>query len=122
MSWGFAFRIRQFLKGSLWVVPLCAAIAGPLLGVLDHWVDRLQKLVLATFVGTLTFSFWLLRHVEQSTVPDIGVTVAGFAAAASLVLLLLYINRFTHALRPVAVAAAVAREGRKVVDAAPTAT
>ena len=25
--------------------------------------DRLQKIVLATFVGTLTFSFWLLRHV-----------------------------------------------------------
>lgn len=181
MSWGFAFRIRQFLKGSLWVVPLCAAIAGPLLGVLDHWVDRqidvpaawtysastatgiltvligamvgllgfvvtigvlvvqqatgtlsprfmrlwyrdrLQKVVLATFVGTLTFSFWLLRHVEQSNVPDIGVTVAGFAAAASLVLLLLYINRFTHALRPVAVAAAVARQGRKVLDAAPLA-
>jgi uncharacterized membrane protein len=179
MSWGFTFRLRQFLKGSLWVVPLCAAIAGPLLGVLDHWVDRtidvpaawsysastatgvltvligamvgllgfvvtigvlvvqqatgtlsprfmrlwyrdrLQKVVLATFVGTLTFSFWLLRHVEQSSVPDIGVTVAGFAAAASLVLLLLYINRFTHALRPVAVAAAVAREGRRVVDAAP---
>jgi uncharacterized membrane protein len=179
MSWGFAFRLRQFLKGSLWVVPLCAAIAGPLLGLLDHWVDRnvdvpaawsysastatgvltvligamvgllgfvvtigvlvvqqatgtlsprfmrlwyrdrLQKVVLATFVGTLTFSFWLLRHVEQSSVPDIGVTVAGFAAAASLVLLLLYINHFTHALRPVAVAAAVAREGRRVLDAAP---
>jgi uncharacterized membrane protein len=81
--------------------------------------DRLQKFVLATFVGTLTFSLWLLRHIEANDVPDIGVTVAGFGASLSLLLLLLYINRFTHALRPVAVAAAVAREGRRVVESAP---
>jgi uncharacterized membrane protein len=179
MSWGFAFRLRQYLKGSLWVVPLLAAVLGPALGVLDHWLDhsvqapapwrysastatsvltvlagamvgllgfvvtigvlvvqqatgtlsprfmrlwyrdRLQKFVLATFVGTLTFSLWLLRHLEANDVPDIGVTVAGFGASLSLVLLLLYINRFTHALRPVAVAAAVARQGRRVVESAP---
>jgi len=179
MSWGFAFRLRQYLKGSLWVVPLLAAVLGPVLGVLDHWLDhtvqapapwrysastatsvltvlagamvgllgfvvtigvlvvqqatgtlsprfmrlwyrdRLQKFVLATFVGTLTFSLWLLRHIEANDVPDIGVTVAGFGASLSLLLLLLYINRFTHALRPVAVAAAVAREGRRVVESAP---
>lgn len=179
MSWGFAFRLRQYLKGSLWVVPLLGAVLGPVLGVLDHWLDhtvqapapwrysastatsvltvlagamvgllgfvvtigvlvvqqatgtlsprfmrlwyrdRLQKFVLATFVGTLTFSLWLLRHIEANDVPDIGVTVAGFGASLSLLLLLLYINRFTHALRPVAVAAAVAREGRRVVESAP---
>lgn len=77
--------------------------------------DLLQKLVLADFVGTLTFSFALLRHVEENSVPNIGVTVAGTTVAASLLLLLLYVNRFTHLLRPVAVAAAVARAGRKVV-------
>jgi uncharacterized membrane protein len=179
MSWGFAFRLRQYLKGSLWVVPLLGAALGPALGVLDHWLDhtvqapapwrysastatsvltvlagamvgllgfvvtigvlvvqqatgtlsprfmrlwyrdRLQKFVLATFVGTLTFSLWLLRHIEANDVPDIGVTAAGFGASLSLLLLLLYINRFTHALRPVAVAAAVAREGRRVVESAP---
>jgi uncharacterized membrane protein len=73
----------------------------------------------ATFVGTLTFSLWLLRHVEANNVPNIGVTMAGFGASVSLLLLLLYINRFTHALRPVAVAAAVAKAGRRVVESAP---
>jgi uncharacterized membrane protein len=69
-------------------------------------LHRHQKVVLATFVGTLTLSLWLLWHVEGNSVPNIGVTVAGAAASASL-LLLLYLNRFTHSLRPVAVAAAV---------------
>jgi uncharacterized membrane protein len=81
--------------------------------------DLLQKLVLATFAGTLTFSFSLLRHVEQGSVPNIGVTVAGGAVAVSMLLLLLYLNRFTHMLRPVAVAAIVASAGRVVVESSP---
>ena len=40
MSWGFAFRLRQYLKGRLWVVPLLGAALGPVLGVLDHWLDH----------------------------------------------------------------------------------
>ena len=79
--------------------------------------DTLQKLVLATFTGTLTFSFSLLRRVEEDSVPNLGVTVAGLLVAASLLLLLLYLNRFTHSLRPVAVAAQVAGAGRRVVEA-----
>lgn len=178
MSWGFAFRLRQHLKGSLWVVPFIGAALGPLLGLLVNWLDDtvqvpeawrysastasgvltviigamvallgfvvtigvlvvqqatgtlsprfmrlwyrdlLQKIVLATFVGTLTFSLWLLRHIEANNVPNLGVTVAGAAVTASLLLLLLYLNRFTHSLRPVAVAAIVAREGRHVVESA----
>jgi len=81
--------------------------------------DLLQKLVLATFVGTLTFSFSLLRRVEEDSVPNLGVTAAGLAVTASLLLLLLYLNRFTHSLRPVAVAALVAGAGRRVIEASP---
>jgi uncharacterized membrane protein len=81
--------------------------------------DLLQKLVLAMFAGTLTFSFSLLRHVEEASVPNIGVTVAGLLVAASLLLLLLYLDRFTHLLRPVAVAALVADAGRHVLGALP---
>jgi hypothetical protein len=33
MSWGFAFRLRQRLKGSLWVVPFLGAALGPVLGL-----------------------------------------------------------------------------------------
>jgi uncharacterized membrane protein len=78
--------------------------------------DGLQKLVLATFVGVLTFSFSLLRRVEENAVPDIGVTLAGVAVVISLLLLLLYLNRFTHRLRPVGVAAFVTQAGRRVVE------
>jgi uncharacterized membrane protein len=44
--------------------------------------------VLATFAGTFTFAFSLLRRVDDDPVPDIGVMVAGLAVAASLGLLL----------------------------------
>ncbi|MFI1467838.1 DUF2254 domain-containing protein [Streptomyces wuyuanensis] len=77
--------------------------------------DRLQKAVLATFTGTFAFAFSLLRSIETDFVPDLGVTLAGAAVAASLVLLLMYLNRFIHNLRPVAIAALVARTGRRVI-------
>jgi uncharacterized membrane protein len=81
--------------------------------------DLLQKVVLATLAGTLTFSFSLLSHVEETSVPDIGVTLSGVLVSASLLLLLVYLNRFTHSLRPVAVAATVADAGRSVFQGLP---
>ena len=78
--------------------------------------DRLQKGVLATFAGTFTFAFGLLRRIEDDFVPDIGVTLAGVAVAASLGLLLIYLDRFTHRLRPVAVAALVRQSGLDVLE------
>jgi uncharacterized membrane protein len=79
--------------------------------------DRLQKLVLASFTATFTFSFSLLRSIGSDSVPDLGVSLAGLAVAVDLVLLLLYLDRFVHALRPVAVAAAMARGGIAVLAA-----
>ncbi len=35
MSWGPMFRIRQTLKGSLWVLPLIGGVLGYLLSVLS---------------------------------------------------------------------------------------
>jgi uncharacterized membrane protein len=81
--------------------------------------DPFQKIVLATFAGTLTFSFSLLRRVTDNAVPDIGVTAAGVLVTISVLLLLWYVARFAHALRPVAVAAQVADAGRRVVDRLP---
>jgi uncharacterized membrane protein len=77
--------------------------------------DRLQKLVLAAFTATFAFSFVLLREVGTGSVPNLGVTMVGLAVSADLVLLLLYLDRFVHALRPVAVAASVARSGLAVL-------
>ena len=57
----------------------------------------------------------MLRRVKEDKVPDLGVLIAGVLVVGSLVLLLLYLNRFTHNLRPVAVAASVARAGRDLI-------
>jgi len=167
------------MKGSLWLVPLCCAIAGPLLAQLvleldDHvtppgawrysesiastmlsaivsamvgltgfvvafgvlivqmatqtlsprfmrlWYrDGLQKAVLGTFVGTLTFALAMLRAVEPDSVPDIGVTIAGLMVTVSVVLFLVYLDRFVHSLRPVAVAWLVADSGARVFAETP---
>ncbi|MET9504916.1 DUF2254 domain-containing protein [Streptomyces sp. NPDC006622] len=172
--WAARFRLRQYVKASLWIVPMFGLVLGALLaefaltadgadwppsgwrysattasdvltaivgamvallgfvvtiGVLvvqqatgtlsprymRLWYrDRLQKAVLATFTGTFAFAFSLLRSIESDSVPDLGVTLAGAAVAISLVLLLIYLNRFIHSLRPVAIAELVARMGEDV--------
>ncbi|HEY4569639.1 MAG TPA: DUF2254 family protein [Kribbella sp.] len=171
MSWSAGFRARQYVRQSLWVVPLVGGVVGVLLASLDLWLesrialppawtysegtansvlsaaaaamvgligfvvtigvlvvqmatgtlsprfmrlwyrDRLQKLVLAAFTATFTFAFALLRQVETNSVPDLGITLVGLLVSADLILLLLYFDRFVHALRPVAVAAAMAHAG-----------
>ena len=176
MSWSTSFRLRQTLKGSLWVVPLIAGILGAILGnaaslldrsvdVPSYWTysastattvlaaivgamvaltgfaltvsvlgvqmatgtfsarymrilyrDPLLKALLAVLVGTTTFSFALLRRTESESVPDIGVTVTGGLVLVSLILFLVFLDRFLHRLRPVAVAAFVARAGRRALE------
>jgi uncharacterized membrane protein len=175
ISWSTRFRARQYVRASLWVLPVLGGLVGILLArvsaEIDHSVQvpeqwqytgntattilttiagamvgllglvvtigvlvvqqataslsprfmrlwysqRLQKAVLATFAGTFTFAFANLRLVNDTFVPDVGVTVAGLACAASLVMLLVYLDSFTHLLRPVAVAALVSRRGQQVV-------
>jgi uncharacterized membrane protein len=70
--------------------------------------DRILKALLALLVGTLAFSFALLRRVENNLVPNIGVSIAGFLVVCSLLLFLIFLDRFLHRLRPVAVAVLVA--------------
>jgi uncharacterized membrane protein len=78
--------------------------------------DRMQKAVLAVLVGTLTFSFSLLRRVESDFVPDLGVTIAGALVVVSLLLFVFFLDRFIHRLRPVVVAALVAHAGRRAFE------
>ena len=40
MSWGIAFRARQQLKGSLWLVPFLGAALRAVLGQFTLWLDR----------------------------------------------------------------------------------
>jgi uncharacterized membrane protein len=76
--------------------------------------DRLQKLVLASFTATCAFAYALLREAGSGQVPNLGVTIAGVAVTVDLVLLLMYLDRFVHALRPVAVGAAMGKGGLAV--------
>lgn len=175
MSWGTRFRVRQYAKASLWIVPLfglvlgvalaeaaaaaegaswlpgtltysattassvLSSVVGSMIALLGFVVtigvlviqqatgtlsprymrlwyrDRLQKAVLATFTGTFAFAYTLLRGIEADSVPNLGVTLAGIAVSVSLLLLLIYLNRFTHNLRPVAIADMVGRMGEKVL-------
>jgi uncharacterized membrane protein len=77
--------------------------------------DPLLKAALTVLAATLTFSFSLLRQVGSTKVPNIGVSVAGFLLVASLVAFLLFFDRFAHRLRPVAVAALMAKLAERVL-------
>jgi uncharacterized membrane protein len=171
------FRRREYVRESIWVVPLVGAVFGVIFGglavLLDqnvsvgpYWQyspssastvlsaivgstaaltgfvvtvtvlvvqmatgtfsarymrlwyrDRMLKAVLAVLVGTLAYSFELLRRVESDFVPDIGVTIAGLLLLAGLLLFMLYLDRVLHRMRPVAVAALVAESGRDAFEA-----
>lgn len=177
-SWAARFRLGQYVKASLWIVPLfglvlgvalaeaaaavdgaswlptswdysastatsvLSSVVGSMIALLGFVVtigvlviqqatgtlsprymrlwyrDRLQKAVLGTFTGTFAFAYTLLRSIETDSVPNLGVTMAGIAVSASLLLLLIYLNRFTHNLRPVAIADIVGRSGEQVVHRA----
>jgi uncharacterized membrane protein len=75
--------------------------------------DGLLKAVLGVLVGTFTFSFVLLRKVEDDKVPDLGVAVSGVFVLLGTVLFLVFFSRFLQRLRPVAVASIVSRMGIK---------
>ena len=59
--------------------------------------DGVLKGLLALLVGTLAFSFALLRRVENNLVPSLGVSIAGFLVLCSLLLFLVFFDRFLQA-------------------------
>jgi uncharacterized membrane protein len=54
--------------------------------------DPLLKWLLAVLVGTTTFAFALLRRIDGSNVPDLGVTAAGALVLVGLILFLLFLD------------------------------
>lgn len=172
MSWGLAFRIRQYVKGSVWLPPAIGVIVGWALAILSVSVDSvlgsgpwtytaatatsllsaivgamvalagfvvtvvtlgvqmatgtfsprymrlwyrdaMLKGLLAWLIGTLSFAFMAIRFVEAESVPNLTVTLAGLSVTIGLLFFVIYLDRFLHRLRPVAVAAYVADEGRR---------
>ncbi|MGE5211408.1 MAG: DUF2254 family protein, partial [Acidobacteriota bacterium] len=176
MTWATRFRIREYLRESLWVVPALGAVIGILgaavliaideqVTVPSDWAyspstastvlsaivgavaaltgfvvtvtvlvvqmasgsfsprsmrlwyrDPVLKGALALLIGTLAYSFSLLRRVESEFVPDLGVSLAGMLLILGLLVFVLFLNRFVHLLRPVAVAALVAKTMRQSLD------
>jgi len=77
--------------------------------------DWAFKAVLAVLIGTFTFSYTLMRHVEEDDVPNLGVTIAGSFLGLGILLFVIFLDRAIHRLRPVAVAALVAKAGRRAL-------
>src|SRR5580765_7280117 len=175
MTWSFRFRLRRYLRESLWVAPLVGGVLGWTLGIASsdfgtiatlsaRWQyspstadsvlasvvaasvgligfvvtvsvlivqmatgtfsarymrifyrDWAFKAVLAVLIGTFTFSYTLLRHVEANDVPNLGVTLAGACLGLGIILFVIFLDRAIHRLRPVAVAALVAKAGRRAL-------
>jgi uncharacterized membrane protein len=78
--------------------------------------DGRLKLVLAVLVGTLLFSIDVIRRIQPESVPHVSVSLTGGGLIAGLVLFLLYLDRFLHRMRPVAVAALLAGEARRALE------
>ena len=175
MTWSLAFRLRRYLRESLWVIPLLGGALGWTLGFASTDLNSLSDLstrweysastaeavlaalvaasvglvgfvvtvsvlivqmatgtfsarymrilyrdwafkeVLAVLIGTFTFSYTLMRNVEENDVPDLGVTLAGAFLGLGILMFVVFLDRAIHRLRPVAVAALVARAGRKAL-------
>lgn len=83
--------------------------------------DPMLKAVLAVLIGTLAFAFSLLRRVESTFVPNLGVSIAGGLVLVSLLLFVVFLDSYLHKLRPMAVAtlgtAYVRREFKRLVAA-----
>ena len=172
MTWGIAFRAGQYVKSSLWIVPLLGGVVGLIVAEIGLWLDAegvlpmwqysaesatsvlsatigaaasltgfvvtvtvlgvqmatgtfsprymrlwyrdgMLKLLLAELIGTLTLAFSVIRQVRPEAVPDISVSVAAAGVILGLALFMLFFDRFLHRMRPVAVAALMARECRR---------
>lgn len=173
MPFGLVFRLRQSVKGNLWLPPAIAVFVGVaaayLVAFLQDALDgavpivysastadsvlsaiigataaltgfvvtvvvlavqmatgtfsarymrlwyrnRLLKLLLSVLIGTLAFSFIAIRQVGEDWVPSLAVGLSVTATLACVLLFVVFLDRFLHRLRPVAVAAYVAREGER---------
>jgi hypothetical protein len=122
MSWSTVFRLRQFARGSLWLLPLAGGLLGVLLGsglvladqrvhMPSYWTYSAStaSTVLSAIVGAMAaYSFALLQRIENNRVPDLGVSIAGLLVLSTLLLFVFFLDRFIHRLRPVAVVLLVA--------------
>ncbi len=175
MTWLRRYRLRSFVRSSVWIVPLggllLALLLAPLLRHLDattRWGllayspsgarsllgalvasglsfivvtfsillvaiqiasgnlsprviplflrDRPVKMVLGVFVFTYTYSIAVFGRIEDS-VPQLPILLTILFNLASIGAFLYLIDYSAKSFRPVAVAARIAAEGRRVIEA-----
>ena len=68
MSWSRRFRMRERIRGSLWLVPLLATLLGALLGTLGALLEKYTELP----------SLW---HYSPSTASTVLTAIVGATAA-----------------------------------------
>jgi uncharacterized membrane protein len=87
--WGLVFKTRQYLKGSLWFLPLLGGIAGALLGLLEAPVHRSVG-VPASFEYSASTASSLLSAIVGSTA-----ALTGFVVTVSVLVVQMATNTFS---------------------------
>ena len=77
MSWGVRFRIRQYIKNSLWLMPLFAGLGGLVLAELLNWVDERSDL------AVLQYSSETATAVVSATIAA-TVSLTGFVVTVTV--------------------------------------
>jgi uncharacterized membrane protein len=87
--WGLVFKTRQYLKGSLWFLPLLGGIAGAVLGAAAASSDRT--------VGTLSSLEYSASTAEAVLAAIVGSTAAltGFVVTVSVLVVQMATNTFS---------------------------
>jgi uncharacterized membrane protein len=77
MSWGLRFRIRQYVKNSLWLMPLIAGVIGLILSELLSWVDAQSP------VAVLQYAPETATAVVSATIAA-AVSLTGFVVTVTV--------------------------------------
>jgi uncharacterized membrane protein len=77
MSWGLRFRIRQYVKSSLWLMPLIAGLVGLILAELIYWLDARSDL------AVLQYSPETATAVVSATIAA-AVSLTGFVVTVTV--------------------------------------
>ena len=77
MSWSVRFRIRQYIKSSLWLMPLIAGLGGLVLAELIYWLDTRSDL------AVLQYSPETATAVVSATIAA-AVSLTGFVVTVTV--------------------------------------
>ena len=77
MSWEIGFRVRQYIKSSLWLMPLIAGVVGLVLDELIYWLDTRSDL------AVLQYSPETATAVVSATIAA-AVSLTGFVVTVTV--------------------------------------